>query len=78
MSDKPKKTPSPKTIAALLITRALHDLRMVSTEDIAEKAHSRISLEKREKILDQVAKMTKSLRDRCVNALSRAGFRGPD
>ncbi len=71
---KPPKAPSPRVIACEAILRALRGIEERTQDNLTQMMNSRVSVEKREKVLVQVAKMTKALEARCLKAVKR--FRG--
>lgn len=73
---KPKrKTPSVNYIACVLISDALFDIQERDTDHIGQRVDSKVSDEKRTKILAQVTKIARSLRKRVDNTIAK--FEGP-
>lgn len=69
-SKKASKTPSPKVIASEALRRAIAGIEDIGEDGFTNMCGSKVSGAKREKVLEQVGKITASLRkrlDACVN-----------
>ena len=71
MAETTKKTPSPKVIASYVLREVLADAKNFSAEDMKMLVDSRISDEKREKVLAQAEKIALKFRQRLEGTIHK-------
>lgn len=71
MSETKKKTPSPKVIASYVLREVLTNVKNFTAEEMQSLVASRVSEEKRDKVFDQVEKITLKFRQRLEGTISK-------
>lgn len=71
MSEPTKKTPSPKVIASYMIREMFANVGNFTAENLASLVSSRVSEEKRTKVMDQFKKVTLKFKERIDRTIEK-------
>lgn len=71
MTTPTKKTPSPKVIASYMIREMFANVGNFTAENLASLVSSRVSEEKREKVMDQFKKVTLKFAERIAKTIEK-------